>query len=337
MNAAVLWVIAGAAGLGAAAGSAAAAGLDTPITASWSGIGLREWADRVSDSAGLPVLVDHRLDPDTPLRLDCREEPLLDVIAQAAAAGGGEAATLRSSVRIVPAGMATVVSRAEQAREARLAALSPRQRSMLAGKKPWRWPAGARPRDLLASIATEAGIMLEGVDAVPHDHLPPLSLPELTLAERIDLLLAPYDLRVDWQPVAVAGSKESSAPVGRVIALDAGLPPVLAAGTAPAAKPATGKSPRSPAPGGVKRAAERHTFSLQVAAPLDELLTAVAKRLDLRLDVDRESLVRRGIAPKEIVRATVKDASRDELLDAILGPLGLEWKIDDKSLRVFAR
>ena len=336
----MLWLITAAAGLGAAAGSAGAAALDTPITASWSGIGLREWAGRVSETAGLPVLVDRRLDPDTSIRLDCHEEPLLDVIARAAAAGGGEVATLKSSVRIVPSGVATVVSRAEQARESRLASLPPRQRAVLARKSPWRWPVAARPRDLLADIATEAGITLEGIDTVPHDHLPPLSLPELTLAERIDLLLAPFDLRVDWQAVTATRGTESPSPSGRIIALDAGLPSAAstgAAGTTAAAKPAAGKPPRRPAPDSAQRAAERHTFSLQVVAPLEELLTAIAKRLELRLDLDRESLVRHGIAAKEIVRTTVKDASRDELLDAILKPLDLTWTIHGDTLRVFAR
>jgi hypothetical protein len=56
----------------------------------------------------------------------------------------------------------------------------------------------------------------------------------------------------------------------------------------------------------------------------------------MTLDLDRESLTRRGISPGELVRATVKDASRDELLAAILGPLDLRWTIKGDTLRVFA-
>ena len=340
INAALLWVISGAAGLGAAAGSAAAADLDAPITATWSGIGLREWAGRISDTAGLPVVVDRRLDPDTPIRLECREEPLREVIARGAAHAGGEVATLRSSVRIVPRGTAGVVSRAEVARESRLASLPPRQRSVLAGRRSWFWPAGARPRDLLTDIATESGITLEGIDAVPHDHLPSLSLPELTLAERIDLLLAGFDRRVDWQAVTATGGKATHLPVGRIIAIDTELPPpaaTAAAGTpASPTKPAAGRPPRRASADRPKPSAERHTFSLQVAAPLEDLLKAIAARMNLKLDLDRESLVRRGIAPGEIVRATVTDAARDELLDAILGPLDLDWSISGDTLRVFA-
>jgi hypothetical protein len=200
---------------------------------------------------------------------------------------------------------------------------------------PWQWPAGARPRDLVAAAATKAGITLEGIAMVPHDHLPAMSLPEMTLAEGLDLLLADFNLRIDWRAAPAA----ARVPTGRIIASDAGLPPPAAtasAGKPAAAKPATGKpSDRRPLskPKGV---AEEHTYSLQVAAPLEELLSVISTRLALKLELDRESLARSGIAPGEIVRATVENASRDELLDTILDPLGLDWKIDGKTLRVFA-
>jgi hypothetical protein len=319
---------------------AATADLDLPVTASWSGVGLREWAGRLGETAGLPVLVDRRLDPDAAIRLDCRGEPLRDVLDRGAAIAGGEVATLRSSVRIVPTGLASVVSRAETARESRMASLPPRQRSVLEKQMPWQWPAGSRPRDLVADAAAKAGITLEGVAMVPHDHLPEASLPEMTLAEGLDLLLASFDLRIDWQPPRVAaGSPTPRAPSGRIIAIDANLPAAAATADAAAqatATPAAGKPPRRPAPDRSKPGTVKQTFSLQVAAPLDELLAAIAARLEVKLDIDRESLTRAGIAPREIVRATVKDASRDELLDAILDPLELEWKIDAKTLRVFA-
>jgi hypothetical protein len=317
------------------------ADLDTPVTATWSGIGLREWADRVSETAGLPVLVDRRLDPDTTIRLECREEPLLNVLDRVAAVANGEVATLRSSVVIVPLGLATVVAGAEKARESRVATLPTRQRSVLDRQMPWQWPAGARPRDLVAAAATKAGITLEGTALVPHDHLPATSLADLTLAEGLDLLLTAYDLRVEWQATrAAAGSPASRVPTGRIIAIDAGLPSAAATattGTSAAAEPAAGKPPRRPLPGRRNPATDKQTFSLQVAAPLEELLTVIAARLALKLDLDRESLTRSGIAPREIVRATVKDASRDELLDAILSPLTLQWTINDDTLRVFGR
>lgn len=305
--------------------SARAVDLDRPVTATWSGVALRDWAERAGSLAGMPVVVDPRLDHETSIALEAHDEPLRDLLGRAAVAAGGELACLRSTVRLVPPTRATQLERAETDRERRLAALPARQRTVLATPRPWAWQTAARPRDLVATAAAEAGVTLTGVDDVPHDHLPATSLPPLSLAERLDLVLAGYDLRVEWSPGA-----------GTIVPLADGLP----AGDPPVADrkprpvpPRRGgkKPPRDPA-GGVQP-----TFSLEVAAPLEQVLATIAARLGCELAIDQESLRRRGIAAGEIVRARIKDATRDQLLDGLLGPLGLSWAIDDGRLRVFAR
>jgi len=315
--------------------------LDTPITATWRGIGLREWATRIGETAGgspIPIIVDRRLDPDTGIRLDCRAEPLRGVLDQAAAAAGGEVAVLDSSIRIVPRGMADVVTRAESARRQAVGSLPVRQRKLLAASRPASWPAGATPRDLLTTAAAEAGLTVAGIEQIPHDHLPALSLPAMPLTDRLDLLLASYDLRVEWTAAVAAGRDAPVVlPSGRIIPIAVGLPARAApGGTPPGGTTATGKSPGGRRPPVRPKPAGEPRFTLRVAAPLEELLSTIAARLGLTLDLDRAALARHGVAPGEIVRATVKDASRDELLEAVLQPLALRWKISDGRLRVFA-
>ncbi|MFM1996922.1 MAG: hypothetical protein RLZZ111_1309 [Planctomycetota bacterium] len=304
---------------------ARAAELDRPVTATWTGATLRDWADRATTLAGMPVLVDPRLDPETVVTLDCRDEPIRAVLVRAAAAAGGELACLRSTARLTAPSTAAPLERAEAVRERRIATLPPRRRTALATRRPWAWSAGARPRDLVAGVAAEAGIALANMEHVPHDHLPAASLPPLSLAERIDLVLAGYDLRAEW-----------SADAGRIVPLSSGPPEIETTAddrtdAAPPSRPVVKKPPRRPA------AAAEPTFSLAVAAPLEQVLATIAARLGLELAIDQESLRRRGIAAAEIVRTQVKDATRDQLLDALLTPLGLSWEIDDGGLRVFAR
>lgn len=303
---------------------APAADLDRPVTAAWTGIGLRDWATRASELAGMPVLVDPRIDPDTLITLDCRDEPLRDLLGRAATAAGGALACLRSTVRIAPPATATQLERAEAAREDALPSLPPRQRAALAARQPWTWPAGARPRDLVTDAAAAAGIAIEGLADVPHDHLPAAALPPLSLAERLDLVLAGYGLRVAWSPGT-----------GQVVPLAVGLPDGVsragsASGRTPPPRHGGKKPPRAPA-------AAEPTFSLEVAAPLEQVLATIAGRLGLELAIDHAALRRRGIAAGEIVRARVKDATRDQLLDALLEPLALSWAIDEGRLRVFTR
>ena len=82
------------------------------------------------------------------------------------------------------------------------------------------------------------------------------------------------------------------------------------------------------------RSQERYT--LRVAAPFDELLAAISQRLKLKPVIDTQSLKARGINPKEIIRLEIKDASRDQLLDAIVRPLGLGWSIERDDLSISA-
>jgi len=299
-----------------------AAGLDAEVHASWTGLPLGEWADRAAEIAGMPVILDRRVDPTGPVSLASRGESLREVLAKVAAAAGAAVDELESSIRIVPAAVAGRAALAERDRRLRLARLPPDLRDALASKAAWTWPAGARPRDLVAAAALEAGVRLEGLDDLPYDHFPAASLPPLSLADRLDLVLAHFDRRVIW-------SLGPAGPAGVIVAIDADIRPEAEAAIATAGRP---RRPTRP-----PRTTElRDEFTLRLAAPLDQALAAIAGRLGLTLELDAASLAARGIAPGEIVRAEVEKASRTELLDALVRPLGLEWTIAGDRLRVFA-
>jgi hypothetical protein len=299
----------------AVAVAAAADPLAEPVRAVWSGLPIRDWADRVGRRAGLPVVVDWRLDPDVTITGTATDEPLSLWLDRVATAAGGAVEPLESAVAIVPASRAGIARRAQAARRREVAGLPAARRAVLAARRPWAWPAGARPRDLVAVALTDAGRPPRDLDRVPHDHLPAASLPDLSVAEFIDLVLAPYDLRVAW----------ATGPDGAVVPIEAGL-----AAEIPAAVPPRGSRRRGPA------GAAEPRFTLALEAPLDDAARAVAAQLGLTAHVDRESLAARGIQPGEIVRARVTDATRDELLDAIVAPLGLRWTIEGDRLVIDA-
>jgi hypothetical protein len=296
--------------------------LDSPIDVSWNGLPLRQAAARLSELSGLPVVVDRRIDPDTRLSLDAFGEPLAEVLAKVAAAAGGSVAVLESHVRIATPEVARRLAAAERLRVAELRTLDGNSRKRVLERRGWRWPDGARPRDLVASAATEGGISIAGIDSLPHDHFPGAELPELTLAERLDLVLAHFDRRIEWKNRSRAAD---GPPTFAIVPIDA--PDDRAK---PAAIPKAGMKPR---PAQARPPAEA-TYSLRVEAPLDELLATVSKRLGLTLELDRRGVEARGIAAGEIVRLNVENASRETLLDAILDPLGVGWQIDGTTLKV---
>ena len=287
------------------------------VTATWTAIPLGEWCRRMTEIAGCPVILDRRIDPTTPVSLACDHEPLASVLERAAAVADAVAVELESTIRIVPRPQGDLVRRAEEARRATIAALPAGPRNVLEQRDAAVWVAGSTPRYLLEATTEYGGASLAGIDTIPHDHFAAVSLPPLSLAERIDLLLAHFDRRAEWK----AGGRGK--PVGRIIPLDEGIPAAVG-----------DVAPRRPPPR--TRPGGREVFTLRLEAPLDEALAAIGKRLGLTVRLDEPSLTARGISRREIVRANLREVSRDDLLDAIVKPLGLVWRIDDDTLVVTA-
>lgn len=290
------------------------------VEAHWTGVPLREVAARLTGLGGVAIVVDRRLDPSAPVTLTAAGGPLDAVLEAVAAQAGAEVALLDGHGRIAPAGNAALARAGEAIREQEIRRLEPRLQRLARARRPWKWADGAQPRDLVAAAAAEAEIALDGLEALPHDHFPAADLPPLPLAERLDLVLAHFDARVEWKPAASPAGPRATFRIVPIAATDSPGPR-----TTPW-RPAAIRPPRPPEAAG--------TYSLKVAAPLDELLATLAKQFRLTLDLDRAALERRGIAPREIVRLDVKDASREGLLDAVLDPLGLSWRIDGTTLRV---
>ncbi len=318
---ALVWSALAGSGLRAGAAEPVLRALATPVTADWAGLPLRQAAARLTAAGGVAVVIDRRLDPDTPLSLHASAEPLERVLARVADTARAEVAAYAGHVRLVPRGGAGPLAAADRLRHQELGRLARAPSARVRTPAAWSWPDGAVPAELVAAAAAEAGITIEGLEQLPHDHFPGAGLPKLSLADRLDLVLAHFDRRVEWQPQP---RRPDEKPAFALVALphDAAAAP-----TAPRQPP-----PRRPAP--PPDAAS--TYTLTVAAPLDELLTTLARRLGLTLALDRAALARAGVAPAEIVRLELEDASRERLLDAICRPRGLAWRIEAGTLSVSA-
>lgn len=310
---------------------AASAAADGPapatVSVAWQGLPLRSACAGLTALVGRPVVLDRRVDPDAPVSLDLREAPLAEALERLCAATGTGCAVLPATIRIVPRGLAAGVVAEERRRREAVDALPASRRAIARREAPWTWADGATPAALAAAAADAARVDLDGLDAVPHDHLAAAELPALPLAERLDLLLLPAALRVDWK-----GARERDGRL-RVPVVPVGGD---AAGVGPAVVAAAGAwdAPRAAPRRGPPRPGAAPTWSLEVAAPLDRLLATVAARLGLELRLDREGLRRRGIAPDEIVRLSVESVDRDTLLDRIVEPVGLRWRVDGGTLHV---
>jgi len=309
------------------AGDAMARCLATSVTAAWTGLPVRTAAARLATLGGCAIVIDRRIDPDTPITLDVTDAPLAEVLATIAAAAAAETVAYAGHLRVVPRGGGAALRAADAARNAELRTVAPSARGALRAQAGWSWPDGAVPVDLVAAATADGRLSLAGIARLPHDHFPATTLPPLPLADRIDLVLAHFDRRVAWHSPAAGegGDAYQIVPIPPVAA--SATPDATPTPTPPSARPAA--RPRPPADAAA-------TYTLTVAAPLDELLGTLAKRFGLALDIDAAALRRRGVAAGEIVRLEIRDASRDRLLDAILAPRGLGWRIEGRTLTISA-
>ena len=159
-------------------------------------------------------------------------------------------------------------------------------------------------------------------EGIPHDHLAAQTIPPLTLPEQLDLIAMQYDQQLLW-------SRGSESP-STLVVTPAPLPP--SSGTKrrdPEQKPASTRPPQN-------KMSDRERYTLRVAAPFEELLQAISQRLNLEPSIDTESFKARSINAQEIIRLEIKDADREQLLDAIVKPLGLTWSIANKTLYITA-
>jgi hypothetical protein len=283
-----------------AGGVAVAGDLDRPLSGTWAAVPAGDLARRLSTEAGLPIVIDRRVDPTRPVSLEADDEPLASIVARLAAAATARAVALDATIRILPEDRVALTAAAELRRQRDVAALPVAVRRRAQATAPWSWEDGAVPGELLRAAAAAAGFALEGLDRIPHDHFRGLNLPPLTLADRLDLILGQFDRRVDWSGVTGASPGEATR-----------LPTVpLTEGLDPAGR----DKPRREA--------------------LEELLAVVARRTGLALALDRQRLVAAGVKPAAIVKVEVRDATQAELLDAITAPLGLSWRVSNARLEV---
>ena len=294
--------------------------LSRTIDATFQHIPLARLISQLNTISDGIIVLDRQIDPTQYVTLACQGEDLMAVLFTLADETGTELAVLESSVWLVPIGKAGSLEAADDERMAALQKLPAHTRRSLSTKQALQWQAGQKPtvliEELLARIKADTlAVTPDDLSTViPHDHLAAGSIPPLSLPEQLDLVVMQYNHHLLWQQ----NPQESSAVLVQFVPLPSPTEP----------KEHATRQQHPPANSSRPTGSDRDRYTLRVAAPFDELLRAVSQRLKLEPSIDTQLLRSRGIDPQEIIRLEIKDASRDELLDAIVKPLGLTWSIE---------
>jgi hypothetical protein len=332
--------------------------LAEPVTVAWTGAPLKRAIADLSRTHTIGLFLDRRVDPDRLVTLSVKNTPLVEVCDKLAASAGVGFCQLDALGYFGPAGTCETLPTVAALRDDEVARLPTAARAAWSHRAVWSWPDFSTPRELVEQLAQAAHAKIENLDHVPHDLWAANQLPPLTVAQRLTLIAAGFDLtfeledggsRIRWvawpeRPViertypAGAKAKELAAEwaalaphstfkvEGTKIVVRGPLEDQqrIAAGRKPAARPA----PKPKRPG-------TQVFTLKLAdVPLTRLLHELEQQLDLHFEVDQAAVDRAKIDMQQNVSLKVEQATLDQLLEAALKPAGLTFTRQGTNVKV---
>jgi hypothetical protein len=219
-------------------------------------------------------------------------------------------------------------------------------------RSPLSWAKPKAPRDIVTE-QLEKLVKVSNPEEIPHDLWAANNWPPMSLLERLSLCLIQFDLTWQWQDEGQA-IKLIPLPGEAVIAkqytvadpqqfttklkefqltakVEVAGKIVKLTGTAEdqqiAADLAAGKTARK-----VEIKPDSQRFTLAAKQPIRNILRAIAKTLELTLEIDEAALQKQNLTVDREIELNVREVTRDELLKKILEQAGLTYEIADKKL-----
>ncbi len=344
------------------------AALDAHVDIRWENAEFVPALTRLCDVHRVALFVDRRLDPNAKLTATYRDVPLREVIADVAATQQGGLSVLDSVVYLGPeAAAARLRTLAELVRRDLRQLPTARQRT-LSRPKALSWQRLDASQDVLASICHAYELAVTNLDDLPHDLWDAGKLPPLRCSDQLCLTLIGFELSFAWAQeghaiqlvpityeeaitVAYVANRQTAAALqvlreesgeldikraGRKILLHAMVESherisALISGRSP------GHSRRRASPSAADSdEGRRHTLRI-TEQRLGEVLRVLGDRLELQFAYDLQELAEAGLSLDDRLTFKVRDATLDELLEALCTSAGLAFTRDANRVAIRAR
>lgn len=333
-----------------------AAAMAQEVSVTWSGVPLRDALRRFAGTHRMAVVLDRRVDPGQPITAALSDVSFEDALERLTRTRKLGFAVLGSAIYVGPPQAAVRLRTVAALRRQEANVLPKPRRSAVLDCAEWEWGDFSEPAELLVQLARESGMRLEGIDRVPHDLWAGTILPPLTLIDRLTLVANQFDLTFEFSadggtlrlvPVAenptierrYAGGPD---PRGRARRFQTLLPDaqieiengrLLVRGRIEdherlAAANRSHPSARKPAAG-------KEVYQLKLEnVPVGKVIEELGRRLNLTVRIHEEDINAAGLSLEKLVTVRVKDATIDELLEAVLTPAGLVFRRDGSQVDV---
>ncbi|MEX1095633.1 MAG: hypothetical protein WED34_06255 [Planctomycetales bacterium] len=336
------------------------------MNASWRNVPRRDVLRRVADNRRIALLLDRRIDPSRPVDLDAAQQTTAGVIAWIAREADAGTAVVGNTVYLGPPAQAALLENLVRQRGDELSRLAnrpplERRRDRLA-RRTVHWQDLDRPAEIVAQIAADFGLAVDGLDRLPHDLWAGWTLPDASAVEALSLVLIQFDLTFDWSANA-AGIRIVPVPDDTPLELEYAVAdaaalalrlrqefPTLAVATRGNALAVKGSFAQVAAampliaPARVASAADsppanavplsRRQFTLRAEdVPASALMQKLGES-GIAFEYDPEALAAAGIDLDARVRMNVEKADAEKLFRALFDPLGVRHTIDGTTVRL---
>ena len=329
--------------------------LEQPVSISWSGVPLRQAVGNLARSQRVAMMLDRRVDPDQEIEMALNDVPLREALLRIAAKLNLGMSQVGPVMYLGPAITAERLQTIVELRKQEIGRLAPAPRAALIAPKPCKWEMLSTPQELLTAAARDYGVRVGPSAELPHDLWPAGELPAVGLAERVSLIAAQFDLTFQLssdgstihllpmpkQPVLEKSyaATTPAAAIGRLknvvkhSELIAGDRKIVVRGPAEeheiVASVLSGKTVRRTTVGQGKT-----VYQLNIVMPVGRLIRELGPKLNLEIEIDEQAIQRANRSLDKDVNVSIKDASEEQLLKAVLEPAGLTYERVDRKLIV---
>lgn len=329
--------------------------LERKIGVDWGGtkgIAFRKAMASLARSQKVAILLDRRVDPDQKIELSLDDVSLDAALKTIAGKKDLGVALVGSTICLGPKGTAERLRTLAALRKEEALKLPSAARSRILQSRPMHWDDLATPRDLLAGLASETHLKIDGTERIPHDLWGAADLPPANFIDRLTLIAGQFDLTFDFTDDGAtarlvdmpdAPTIEHSYPLrGGLAARGKEIEKKLVA-SLPAAKVEvtgdklvvrgraedqdfvdtylSGRPAKQTTVGG-----EKKVYQLKIVMAVGPLIRTLGKKMDLEVRIDEEAIKAAGLSLATEVQVNVKDVTADELLKAVLAPAGLAFE-----------
>lgn len=339
--------------------------LDKPVTVTRSDVELRPMLARLAADRGIAIVLDRRVDPGQEVDANLPPTRLQHAVEQIAQQADAIVSVVGDTVFIgspeSTAKLRTLCVLRARELDAFGDALGAREFE-LAQTHSFAWDDLERPADLLLRVAQRGGLMVEGLDRIPHDLWAGGTFIGVTPIEAISLVLIQFDLTFEWTGTA-DGIRLVSAPAQvaiqrthpvRVIApatardlvrerfpdvaVEISGRQLTATATVEQHEDievlARGDDPdEDDAAAGFGPLARRR-FTLRVVRQPAGAVLKTLQVNDVDVQYDGDALAAAGVDLTTKISLDLQQATADELLTAICEPLGLEYEIKGEQILI---